>query len=90
MVAAYQGNGDTVRLLLDLGANACIQDKRGNTAMMGALIKGEVSIARDLYQTECSPELRNKAGLSLEEFANVYGQSDVLKSFESQQNHSKP
>ncbi|MDW2150028.1 ankyrin repeat domain-containing protein, partial [Vibrio sp. 378] len=29
MVAAYQGNKDTVRLLLDSGANACLQDKRG-------------------------------------------------------------
>ncbi|WP_029835172.1 ankyrin repeat domain-containing protein, partial [Vibrio parahaemolyticus] len=35
MVAAYQGNKDTVRLLLDSGANACLQDKRGNTALMG-------------------------------------------------------
>ncbi|ROR68142.1 hypothetical protein EDB59_1765 [Vibrio crassostreae] len=80
MVAAYQGNRETVRLLLDSGANACLQDKRGNTALMGALIKHEISIAKDLYQAECSPELRNKAGLNLKEFAEIYGQSNVLKS----------
>ncbi|MEZ9412536.1 MULTISPECIES: ankyrin repeat domain-containing protein [Vibrio] len=80
MVAAYQGNRETVRLLLDSGANACMQDKRGNTALMGALIKREISIAKDLYQAECSPELRNKAGLNLKEFAEIYGQSNVLKS----------
>ncbi|TWD40963.1 hypothetical protein FB440_104126 [Vibrio crassostreae] len=80
MVAAYQGNRETVGLLLDSGANACLQDKRGNTALMGALIKREISIAKDLYQAECSPELRNKAGLNLKEFAEIYGQSDVLKS----------
>ncbi|MBU2898630.1 ankyrin repeat domain-containing protein [Vibrio hepatarius] len=80
MVAAYQGNKDSVRLLLDSGANACLQDKRGNTALMGALIKREISIARDLYQAECSPELRNKAGLNLQEFAQVFGQSKVLQS----------
>ncbi|MCZ8488973.1 ankyrin repeat domain-containing protein [Vibrio lentus] len=81
MVAAYQGNRETVGLLLDSGANACLQDKRGNTALMGALIKREISIAKDLYQAECSPELRNKAGLNLkEEFAEIYGQSNVLKS----------
>ncbi|CAK3196186.1 conserved exported hypothetical protein [Vibrio crassostreae] len=79
MVAAYQGNRETVRLLLDSGANACLQDKRGNTALMGALIKREISIAKDLYQAECSPELRNKAGLNLKEFAEIYGQSNVLK-----------
>ncbi|MEO9497233.1 MAG: ankyrin repeat domain-containing protein [Vibrio splendidus] len=80
MVAAYQGNRETVGLLLDSGANACLQDKRGNTALMGALIKREIGIAKDLYQAECSPELRNKAGLNLKEFAEIYGQSNVLKS----------
>ncbi|HDM8230768.1 TPA: ankyrin repeat domain-containing protein [Vibrio campbellii] len=80
MVAAYQGNRETVRYLLDAGANACLQDKRGNTALMGALIKREVGIAKDLHQADCSPELRNKSGLNLKEFAEVFGQSDVLKS----------
>ena len=80
MVAAYQGNRETVRYLLDAGANACLQDKRGNTALMGARIKREVGIAKDLYQADCSPELRNKSGLNLKEFAEVFGQSDVLKS----------
>ncbi|CAH1604367.1 ankyrin repeat domain-containing protein [Vibrio jasicida] len=82
MVAAYQGHRETVRLLLDSGANACLQDKRGNTALMGALIKREISIAKDLYQADCSPELRNKAGLNLKEFAEIYGQSNVLKSLQ--------
>ncbi|WP_104029773.1 ankyrin repeat domain-containing protein [Vibrio jasicida] len=82
MVAAYQGHRETVRLLLDSGANACLQDKRGNTALMGALIKREIGIAKDLYQTDCSPELRNKAGLNLKEFAEIYGQSNVLKSLQ--------
>ena len=80
MVAAYGGNKESVSLLLDLGANACLQDKRGNTALMGALIKREVAIAKDLYQADCSLELRNKAGLNLEEFAKIYGQSEVLQS----------
>ncbi|PKF50532.1 ankyrin repeat domain-containing protein [Enterovibrio nigricans] len=80
MVAAYQGNREAVRLLLDSGANACLQDKRGNTALMGALIKREIGIAKDLYQAGCSPELRNKGGLNLKEFAEIYGQSNVLKS----------
>ncbi|MGR5109460.1 ankyrin repeat domain-containing protein [Vibrio jasicida] len=82
MVAAYQGHRETVRLLLDSGANACLQDKRGNTALMGALIKREIGIAKDLYQADCSPELRNKAELNLKEFAEIYGQSNVLKSLQ--------
>ena len=82
MVAAYQGHRETVRLLLDSGANACLRDKRGNTALMGALIKREIGIAKDLYQADCSPELSNKAGLNLKEFAEIYGQSNVLKSLQ--------
>ncbi|KIP77232.1 ankyrin [Vibrio harveyi] len=82
MLAAYQGHRETVRLLLDSGANACLQDKRGNTALMGALIKREIGIAKDLYQADCSPELRNNAGLNLKEFAEIYGQSNVLKSLQ--------
>ncbi|WP_045483846.1 ankyrin repeat domain-containing protein [Vibrio owensii] len=82
MVAAYQGHREAVRLLLDSGANPCLQDKRGNTALMGALIKREIGIAKDLYQADCSPELRNKAGLNLKEFAEIYGQSNVLKSLQ--------
>ncbi|MCY9843412.1 ankyrin repeat domain-containing protein [Vibrio caribbeanicus] len=80
MVAAYGGKEESVSLLLDLGANACLQDKRGNTALMGELIKREIAIAKDLYQADCSPELRNKAGLNLAEFAKIYGQSEVLQS----------
>ena len=83
MVSAYSGNKESVRLLLDSGANACLQDKRGNTALMGALIKREISIASDLYQAKCSSELRNKAGLNLQEFAQIYGQSKVLQSLQN-------
>lgn len=79
MVAAYQGNAQTVELLLRFGANACLQDKRGNTALMGALLKREIQIARALYQAECADNLRNKAGLSVQEFAELYGQSETLK-----------
>lgn len=50
---------------------------------MGALIKREISIAKDLYQAECSPDLRNKAGLDLKTFAEIYGQSEVLKSLQN-------
>ncbi|KAA3493848.1 ankyrin repeat domain-containing protein [Vibrio mimicus] len=79
MVAAYQGNAETVDLLLNSGANACLQDKRGNTALMGALLKREIQIARALYQAECADDIRNKAGLSVKEFAELYGQSETLR-----------
>ncbi|OBU30765.1 ankyrin repeat domain-containing protein [Photobacterium kishitanii] len=82
MVAAYYGHELSVDLLLKEGANACIEDKRGNTAFMGALLKGEIKIARKLYKANCSyREHRNKSGLSLEEFATLFGQRKALDSF---------
>lgn len=82
MVAAYQGQKETVRLLLNEGADPCLEDKRGNTAFLGALLKREVIIARDLYQADCRYEdSRNNAGLNLKEFAELFGQEKVLESF---------
>lgn len=82
MVAAYNGQYDTTQLLLQQGANACLQDKRGNTAIMGALIKAEVNIARLLYRQRCDDTLTNKSGLSVEAFAQYWGQSDALNNIE--------
>ncbi len=80
MVAAYQGHKDTVQLLLNEGANACIEDKRGNTALLGALLKGEIQIAKMLYKKKCAYEdSKNKAGLNLTQFAEVFGQAGALK-----------
>lgn len=82
MVAAYQGQKETVHLLLQEGANPCLEDKRGNTAFLGALLKREVTIARELYQADCRyDELRNKSGLNLNEFAALFGQEKIVKSF---------
>ncbi|WP_299006430.1 ankyrin repeat domain-containing protein [uncultured Shewanella sp.] len=78
MVAAYSGQYETTQLLLQCGANACIQDKRGNTAIMGALIKAEVSIARLLYSQKCDETLTNKSGLTVQEFAQYWGQAEAL------------
>ncbi|AQS35549.1 Ankyrin repeats (3 copies) [Shewanella psychrophila] len=79
MVGAYAGQYSVTDLLLQRGANACLQDKRGNTAIMGALIKAEFRIVSLLYSYECDESLINKSGMSLEEFARYWGQADKLK-----------
>ncbi|POF55678.1 hypothetical protein CRN58_28770, partial [Vibrio vulnificus] len=38
----------------------------------------------DLYQADCPSDLLNKAGLDLKQFAEIYGQSEVLKSLAKQ------
>ncbi|MBW3515952.1 ankyrin repeat domain-containing protein [Shewanella sp. NKUCC01_JLK] len=79
MVAAYNGQEAATDLLLEHGANACLQDKRGNTAMMGAVIKAEFTIVKRLYAKECNANLTNNAGMTLTEFARYWGQSGALQ-----------
>ena len=79
MVAAYNGQEAVTDLLLEHGANACLQDKRGNTAMMGAVIKAEFTIVKRLYAKECDANLTNNAGMTLTEFARYWGQSGALQ-----------
>ncbi|MCU8000699.1 ankyrin repeat domain-containing protein [Shewanella sp. SM95] len=79
MVAAYNGQEAATDLLLEHGANACLQDKRGNTAMMGAVIKAEFTIVKRLYAKECDANLTNNAGMTLTEFARYWGQSGALQ-----------
>ncbi|MCU8002992.1 MULTISPECIES: ankyrin repeat domain-containing protein [unclassified Shewanella] len=79
MVAAYNGQEAATDLLLEHGANACLQDKRGNTAMMGAVIKAEFNIVKRLYAKECDASLTNNAGMTLTEFARYWGQSGALQ-----------
>ncbi|WP_153915544.1 ankyrin repeat domain-containing protein [Shewanella sp. TC10] len=80
MVSAYNGQAPATSALLDLGANACLQDKRGNTAIMGAVIKAEFTIIKQLYRHECDAKLTNKSGMTLNDFAEYWGQSDKLAS----------
>lgn len=78
MVAAYAGQLGVTEQLLQRGADACLQDKRGNTAIMGAIIKAEFRIVKTLYAHECEKSLTNKSGLTLAEFARYWGQTDKL------------
>lgn len=78
MMATYYGHTETVERLLELGADACLRDKRGNTAMMGAIIKAEWKIAKKLYNHTCKEEGSNQK--TVEQFAAVFGQDEKLKS----------
>lgn len=78
ILAAYNGRGDTVRLLLDAGANACTEDKRGNTALLGAIFKGELRIARQLMKADCDLNQPNLAGQTPAMFAALFQRLELL------------
>jgi len=85
MMATYYGHKKAVEVLLDHGANACLKDKRGHTAMMAAIVKAEWGLAKRLYKEECTQA--HSTGKTLEQFAAIFGQSDRLKTLINQQRY---
>lgn len=92
MIAAYQGQASAVDLLLKAGADACLRDKRGHTALMGAMIKAEWGIAKQLYAIDCdkansaaaTDAITDKSQMTAAQFAEKFGQSDKLKALATQ------
>lgn len=94
MIAAYAGQATAVDLLLQAGADACLRDKRGHTALMGAMIKAEWDIARNLYNIDCDKEntakatdvVTDKSQMTAAQFAEVFGQSEKFKAMMAAKN----
>lgn len=87
MVATYAGQQRAVELLLQQGADACLRDKRGHTAMMGAIVKAEWTIGKILYPIDCKEDksveaqtpVTDKEKMTVAQFAEVFGQSEKLQ-----------
>lgn len=79
MMATYYGHQDIVTALLAKGADRCARDKRGNTALMGALFKMEFAIAKQLRQVDCDAQAKKTGQKTTAEFAKVIGQEKQLQ-----------
>ncbi|WP_333975745.1 ankyrin repeat domain-containing protein [Acinetobacter colistiniresistens] len=79
MMASYYGQKEAVQLLLDQNANRCIRDKRGHTALMGAIVKAEWSIAKQLRRVDCDTHAAKTGQLTAEQFAIEFGQLKRLQ-----------
>lgn len=79
MMASYYGQKEAVNLLIKQGANRCLRDKRGHTALMGAIVKAEWSIAKQLRQVDCDINAAKTGQLTAEQFALQFGQQQRLK-----------
>ena len=78
ILSAYDNHPDTLKALLAAGANACAADRNGNTALMGALFKGETNIANTLLDTHCAIDQTNNAGETALSFAALFGRLDMI------------
>jgi ankyrin repeat protein len=78
ILSAYDNHPETLKALLAAGANACAGDRNGNTALMGALFKGETNIATMLLDTHCDIDQTNNAGETALSFAALFGRLDMI------------
>jgi hypothetical protein len=78
ILAAYDEQPAALDYLLKAGADPCIGDRNGNTALMGALYKGELTIARRLLKTRCPIDQTNNAGETALSFAALFARLEIL------------
>ena len=78
ILAAYDEQPAALDYLLQAGADPCVGDRNGNTALMGALYKGELTIARRLLKTRCPIDQTNNAGETALSFAALFGRLEIL------------
>ncbi|MBI0325478.1 ankyrin repeat domain-containing protein [Burkholderia plantarii] len=78
ILTAYDAQPEAMAFLLAHGANACVGDRNGNTALMGAIFKGELDIARRLMTASCPIDQVNNAGETALSFAALFGRLDLL------------
>jgi ankyrin repeat protein len=78
ILAAYDEQPAALDYLLQAGADPCLSDRNGNTALMGALYKGELAIARRLVKTPCPIDQMNNAGETALSFAALFGRLEIL------------
>lgn len=78
ILTAYRDQPQALDTLLRAGADPCVGDRHGNTALMGALFKGENAIAKRLLDTHCPIDQTNHAGQTALAFAALFGRLDML------------
>lgn len=79
ILAAYDNQPEALDYLLSIGADACRGDHNGNTALMGALYKGNLPIAQRLLDAHCPIDQTNNAGETALSFAALFGRQDFMR-----------
>ncbi|MFA3792421.1 ankyrin repeat domain-containing protein [Aliiglaciecola sp. SL4] len=80
ILSAYNGQTEAVNFLLGLeDINPCQEDARGNTALMGAIFKGNLRIAKSLMGVDCEVDQSNQNGQTALMFATLFDRQDIIQ-----------
>ncbi|MDR1615371.1 MAG: ankyrin repeat domain-containing protein [Campylobacteraceae bacterium] len=79
MLAAYNGNRDTVKMLIDMGADVNLKNDRGQTPLAGVCFKGYIDIVKLLVENGADINEDNGFGMKAIMFASMFGNYDIVK-----------
>lgn len=79
ILSAYHGKTDAVEYLLSqANVNACQEDNSGNTALMGAIFKGNFGAIKALINADCDIDQANSQGQTAAMFATLFNRTDTI------------
>lgn len=79
ILSAYHGKTDAVKYLLaHADVNACQEDNSGNTALMGAIFKGNFGAIKALISADCDIDQANSNGQTAAMFATLFNRTDTI------------
>ncbi len=78
MLASYNGNMETTRMLIEMGADIDRKNDRGQTPLGGVAFKGYVSIAELLIQAGADIHANNGSGMTPIHYASMFGRWDMV------------
>lgn len=79
ILTAYHGQTDAVEYLLNqAGTNACQEDASGNTALMGAIFKGNFGAIKALISADCDIDQTNANGQTAAMFATLFNRTETI------------
>ncbi|MDO6838816.1 ankyrin repeat domain-containing protein [Paraglaciecola chathamensis] len=79
ILSAYHGQTDAVKYLLShASVNACQEDNSGNTALMGAIFKGNFGAIKALIGADCDIDQSNANGQTAAMFATLFNRTETI------------
>ena len=79
ILASYNGHTDTVRVLVEKGADLNVKNNDGNTALILASARGHTDIVRMLVQKGADPTVRNNDGQTAADVADNQEIKQILQ-----------
>ncbi|MFY9109231.1 ankyrin repeat domain-containing protein, partial [Aliarcobacter butzleri] len=84
MLASYNGNVETVKLLIDNKAQVNKKNNKGQTPLGGVCFKGNLEIVKLLVENGANIHENNGFGLTPFAFAVIFGNTDIVEYFNEQ------